>query len=63
MSLEHPTFNAWWEPFQRGVGPAGAYLASLGAAKRIAMREDCQRPVPSEPFTVTAVAWAARGLA
>ena len=63
MSLEHPTFNAWWEPFQRGVGPAGAYLASLSADRRIALREECQRRMPSEPFTVTAVAWAARGLA
>ena len=63
VSLEHPTFNAWWDPFQRGVGPAGAYLASLSAAQRIALRAECQRRVPSEPFTVTAVAWAARGLA
>ncbi|HEY2288992.1 MAG TPA: class I SAM-dependent methyltransferase, partial [Streptosporangiaceae bacterium] len=22
VSLEHPTFDAWWEPFTRGVGPA-----------------------------------------
>ena len=63
VSLEHATFNAWWEPFERGVGPAGAYLASLGADQRIALREDCQRRVPAEPFTVTAVAWAAHGLA
>ena len=26
-SLEHPTFEEWWEPFTRGVGPAGSYLA------------------------------------
>lgn len=63
VSLEHPTFDAWWEPFTRGVGPAGAYLASLDADQRITLREDCRRRVPSEPFTVTAVAWVARGLA
>jgi SAM-dependent methyltransferase len=63
VSLEHPTFDAWWEPFTRGVGPAGAYLASLDANRRIALREQCRRRVPSEPFTVTALAWAARGLA
>jgi SAM-dependent methyltransferase len=63
VSLEHPTFDAWWEPFTRGVGPAGAYLASLDAAQRITLREGCRRWVPSEPFTVTAVAWVARGLA
>ena len=63
VSLEHPTFDAWWEPFTRGVGPAGAYLASLEADRRAAVREECRRLVPSEPFVVTAVAWASRGLA
>jgi SAM-dependent methyltransferase len=63
VSVEHAAFNAWWEPFQRGVGPAGAYLASLGADQRIELRQECQRRAPSAPFTVTAVAWAARGLA
>ena len=63
VSLEHPTFDAWWEPFTRGVGPAGAYLASLDPDRRVELREDCRRRVLTEPFTVTAVAWAARGLA
>lgn len=63
VSLQHPSFDAWWEPFTRGVGPAGAYLASLHEDQRMALRESCRRRVPSEPFTVTAVAWAARGLA
>ena len=31
VSLEHPTFDTWWEPFTHGVGPAGAHLASLDA--------------------------------
>jgi hypothetical protein len=38
-------------------------LASLDADQRIMLREECRRQVPSEPFTVTAVAGAARGLA
>jgi SAM-dependent methyltransferase len=63
VSLEHPNFDAWWEPFTRGVGPAGAYLASLDEARRATLREHCLRRVPREPFTVTAVAWAARGCA
>jgi SAM-dependent methyltransferase len=63
VSLEHPTFESWWEPFTRGVGPAGAYLASLDADRRAELREDCRRRVHSEPFVVSAVAWAARGLA
>jgi SAM-dependent methyltransferase len=63
VRLEHPTFDAWWEPFTHGVGPAGAYLASLDADRRTELREDCRRHVRSEPFVVTAVAWAASGLA
>lgn len=63
VCLEHATFDAWWEPFTRGVGPAGAYLGSLDADRRVELRDECRRRVPSEPFVVTAVAWAARGLA
>ena len=63
VSLEHPTFDSWWKPFTDGVGPAGAYLASLDADRRTKLREACRRQVPSEPFVVTGVAWAARGLA
>ena len=46
-SLEHPSFEAWWEPFTRGVGPAGSYLASLGAERQAELRETaepCSRP-------------------
>ncbi len=63
VSLEHPTFDAWWEPFTRGVGPAGDYLASLDADRRTELRDGCRRSVPSEPFVIAAVAWAARGVA
>ena len=63
VTLEHPTFESWWEPFTNGVGPAGAYLASLDANRRAELRAVCLGQVPSEPFRVTAVAWAARGLA
>ncbi len=27
--IEHPTFEAWWEPFTMGAGPAGAFVAGL----------------------------------
>lgn len=61
VSLEHATFDAWWEPFTRGVGPAGAYLASVPAERRAELREASRRIVPVAPFVVTARAWAARG--
>ena len=63
VSLEHPTFDGWWEPFTHGVGPAGDYLASLDADRRTELRDACRRQVRSEPFVVDAVAWAARALA
>jgi SAM-dependent methyltransferase len=62
-SLEHPTFEAWWEPFSGGVGPAGAYVATLDAERRVELRERCRAMLPGAPFTLTARAWAARGLA
>jgi ubiquinone/menaquinone biosynthesis C-methylase UbiE len=63
VRLEHASFEAWWEPFTQGVGPAGAYWGSLQAEQRLRLREACRRSIPAEPFTVTAVAWTARGLA
>jgi len=61
--LDHPTFDAWWEPFTRGVGPAGSYVASLDAGRHADLRERCRSMLPSAPFALKAQAWAARGLA
>lgn len=63
LSLEvvHATFEDWWEPFTLGVGPAGAYVASLSPADQQRLREHCRAAHPDEPFVVTARAWAARG--
>jgi SAM-dependent methyltransferase len=62
-SVEHATFEDWWEPFTEGVGPAGSYLASLSADRQRELRETCRTMVPSTPFVVAARAWAVRGLA
>jgi SAM-dependent methyltransferase len=63
MSLEHASFEEWWEPFTLGVGPAGAYVTGLDAAARAELRESCRLRLPEAPFTLTAQAWAARGRA
>jgi SAM-dependent methyltransferase len=63
VQVEHPTFQEWWEPFTRGVGPAGAWVSSLDDDGREALRVRCREALPREPFTVTARAWAARGVA
>jgi SAM-dependent methyltransferase len=61
--LEMATFDAYWEPFSRGVGPAGAYLASLGPPARERLESAARALAGPEPFVVSARAWAARGLA
>jgi SAM-dependent methyltransferase len=62
-SLEHPSFEEWWEPYTRGVGPAGSYIAGLDAERQAELREKCRSLLPAAPFVLTARAWAARGIA
>jgi SAM-dependent methyltransferase len=62
VSVEHPTFEEWWEPFTLGVGPAGGYAAGLDTERQAKLRELCREMLPSPPFELTALAWAARGL-
>jgi SAM-dependent methyltransferase len=61
FSVEHTSFERWWEPFGLGVGPAGAYVETLGDEEREALRERCRALLPAAPFTITAAVWAARG--
>jgi len=56
-------FEDWWEPYTHGVGPAGSYVVGLDEAGRSALRERCRSMLPNGPFSMTAVAWAARGRA
>lgn len=63
ISVEHASFEEWWQPFTFGVGPAGAYLATLDGDQQLRLRERCRERSPSEGVTVTAGAWAARGVA
>ena len=62
-SLEHATFEEWWQPFTMGVGPAGKYAASLDPEQLAQLREKCRSLLPIAPFVITATAWAARGVA
>jgi ubiquinone/menaquinone biosynthesis C-methylase UbiE len=61
LSVEHPTFEDWWEPFTLGVGPAGQYVASLDTERRDLLRDRCRALLGATPFVVTARAWAAVG--
>jgi SAM-dependent methyltransferase len=60
--LEMETFDAWWEPFTRGAGPAGAYVEGLDLRRRDALRDRCRARLATEPFTIVARAWAAKGI-
>jgi hypothetical protein len=63
VRVRHASFDDWWRPFTLGVGPAGAYVASLTPDGRAALREQCRKLLPAAAVEVTAVAWAASGLA
>jgi SAM-dependent methyltransferase len=63
VSIEHETFDEWWEPYTLGVGPAGAYVASLDRTQQAELREHCRTLLPEPPFVIEARAWSARGLA
>ena len=60
-SVQHPTFDAWWEVFTLGVGPAGAYLAGLDAEGQARLRSLCHLRLGDGPFEITGRAWAAVG--
>jgi SAM-dependent methyltransferase len=62
VSVEHPTFEDWWEPYTLGVGPAGDYVTRLDEEGRARLRELCRERLPEPPFEIRARAWAARGL-
>ena len=59
-SLRFSSFEDWWDPFTLGVGPAGAYAATLDDEALTAVRERCRELLGPVPFTVEATAWAAR---
>ena len=63
VHVDHASFEEWWEPYTLGVGPAGDYVAGLGASAGAALRERCRLLVGDGPLQLTMRAWAARGRA
>ena len=61
-TVEHPSFEDWWEPYTLGVGPAGGYAAALDSKQLAQLRELCREKLPEAPFKLTFRAWAARGV-
>jgi SAM-dependent methyltransferase len=65
VEASYDDFDDLWTPFLAGIGPAGAYAASLDADGQAALREQLRRELgePAGPFTLTATAWFVRGTA
>ncbi len=61
ITLEHEGFDAWWEPYTAGVGPAGHYLAGLPSSAQDELRDRCRERLPQGSFALNSRAWAARG--
>jgi hypothetical protein len=63
VNVAYASVADWWEPYTLGVGPAGAYVASLDEAARQRLLEQCTELLPEPPFTIDASAWAIRARA
>jgi SAM-dependent methyltransferase len=63
VSARYEDFDDLWFPFERGVGPAGAFVVSLNAAERDELRGRVHEMLgrPEGPFELSARAWFAVG--
>jgi SAM-dependent methyltransferase len=63
VTVDYEDFDDFWEPFTLGVGPGGAYCASLDSERQQDLRLECFRwlDYPEGPFSLTARAFAVRG--
>jgi len=59
VPASYASFEDWWEPFTLGVGPAGAYVASLTPDRQAALRDQCRHLLAAGPVEIHASAWAA----
>jgi SAM-dependent methyltransferase len=57
VTVEHSSFEDWWDPFLLGVGPPGAYVAGLSEDGQEKLRERCRELQPRGSFAVEARAW------
>lgn len=64
VEASYDDFDDLWAPFPTGVGPAGAYTASLDEEAQTSLREEFARRLGEPPgsFTLAARAWCAVGM-
>ncbi len=65
VSADYQSFDDLWQPFTKGVGPAGGYASSLDPGRREALRVEYRRrlSVPDGAFRLNARGWYAVGRA
>jgi SAM-dependent methyltransferase len=63
MDMAFASFDDYWKPFLAGQGPAGAYAATLTEPLRETLRTRLCDRLGDSAFTLTARAWAVRGVA
>ena len=63
VTAAYQGFEDLWKPLERGVGPSGAYVASLPAQRQAAVKQELRQRlgVADGPFDLTARAWIATG--
>ena len=63
VEAAYDDFDDLWTPFLAGIGPAGAYAASLEPDAEAVLRERVHEQLgkPDGAFTLTAKAWCVRG--
>lgn len=58
-----PSFDDYWSPFLAGVGPGGAYVASLSEERRKALEARLRKRLPGAgALALKARAWCVRGV-
>ncbi len=63
VSQRFESYDEWWAPYLLGVGPLGAYVATLEPDHLAALKERCRELLPAAPFDLPAVAWNVRARA
>lgn len=65
VTADYDDFDDLWAPFPTGIGPAGAFCATLGPEQQQALRVAMSRRLgdPKGPFELSARAWYAVGRA
>jgi ubiquinone/menaquinone biosynthesis C-methylase UbiE len=63
VAAAYDSFEDLWQPLELGVGPAGAYAASLAPEQQAALKDEVRRRlgVGDDPFRLSARAWIATG--